>query len=79
MNAPGQDTEPERHALAIGVWENEGGAPASGTPDGTMAALCRSGVADSLLSLNKHPPPRRKDCSELPSHASMPIKAACQP
>ena len=28
MNAPGTDTEPERHALAIGVWKNEGGAPA---------------------------------------------------
>ncbi len=33
MNAPGTDTEPGRHALAIGVWENEGGAPAPDTLD----------------------------------------------
>jgi hypothetical protein len=33
MNAPGTDIEPGRHALAIGVWENEGGAPAPDTLD----------------------------------------------
>lgn len=33
MNAPGTDTELGRHALAIGVWENEGGAPAPDTLD----------------------------------------------
>jgi hypothetical protein len=33
MNARGTDTEPGRHALAIGVWENEGGAPASDSLD----------------------------------------------
>lgn len=33
MNAPATDTEPGRHTLAIGVWENEGGAPAPDTRD----------------------------------------------
>lgn len=29
MNTPCKDTESGRYALAVGVWENEGGAPAS--------------------------------------------------
>jgi hypothetical protein len=33
MNAEGNETELDRHALAISVWENEGGARASDTPD----------------------------------------------
>jgi len=45
MNAPGTDTEPGRHALAIGVWENEGGAPALDRLDPeyrkALVALCR--------------------------------------
>jgi|SRR5208337_5621650 len=33
MNADSNETELERRALAISVWENEGGAPPSDTPD----------------------------------------------
>ena len=33
MNADGNETELDRRALAISVWENEGGAQASNTPD----------------------------------------------
>jgi hypothetical protein len=34
MSAHGNETELARPELAIGVWENEGGAPAPDTPDG---------------------------------------------
>ena len=34
MNTDSNETEPDRRALAISVWENEGGARASDTPDG---------------------------------------------
>jgi hypothetical protein len=34
MNADSNETEPDRRALAISVWENEGGARAPDTPDG---------------------------------------------
>ena len=34
MNADSNETEPDRRALAISVWENEGGVRAPGTPDG---------------------------------------------
>ena len=34
MNTDGSETECERYALAISVWENEGGAQASSPPDG---------------------------------------------
>lgn len=33
MNARSKETELARRAHAIGVWENEGGAPAPDTPD----------------------------------------------
>jgi hypothetical protein len=33
MNAHSDDTELRRHALAIGIWENDGGAPAPDTTD----------------------------------------------
>ena len=33
MNAHSNETELGRRAYAIGVWENEGGAPAPDTPD----------------------------------------------
>jgi hypothetical protein len=33
MNAPTHETEFKRHALAIGVWENEGGAPIRDSAD----------------------------------------------
>ena len=33
MNADGNETELDRRALAISVWENEGGARASDRPD----------------------------------------------
>jgi hypothetical protein len=34
MNADGNEAELDRNALSISVWENEGGARASGAPDG---------------------------------------------
>ncbi len=34
MNADSNETELDRRALAISVWENEGGARAPDTPDG---------------------------------------------
>ena len=34
MDADRNETEPDRRALAISVWENEGGARAPDTPDG---------------------------------------------
>jgi hypothetical protein len=34
MNTDSNETEPDRRALAISVWENEGGARAPDTPDG---------------------------------------------
>ena len=34
MNTDSHETEPDRRALAISVWENEGGARAPDTPDG---------------------------------------------
>jgi hypothetical protein len=34
MNADSNDTEPDRRALAISVWENKGGARAPETLDG---------------------------------------------
>lgn len=46
MNAPATDTEPGRHTPAIGVWENEGGAPAPDTrdhQDGWEIVVHRSG------------------------------------
>ena len=33
MNARTDETEPDRHALAVAVWENEGGAPAQDSMD----------------------------------------------
>jgi hypothetical protein len=33
MNARIDETEPDRHVLAIAVWENEGGAPAQDSMD----------------------------------------------
>ena len=34
MNADSNETEPDRRAIAISVWENEGGARAPDAPDG---------------------------------------------
>ena len=34
MNADSNETEPDPRALAISVWENEGGARAPDAPDG---------------------------------------------
>ena len=34
MNADSDEAEFDRRALAIGVWESEGGAPAADSPDG---------------------------------------------
>lgn len=51
-------------------------APVSG---GTMTAFCRSGVTDSLLTLNQHHVQPRKERSELSSPAPMPLEVACQP
>ena len=34
MNGDSNETELDRRALAISVWENEGGVRAPGTPDG---------------------------------------------
>jgi len=67
MNAPGTDTEPERHALAIGVWKNEGGAPAFDSldhQDGWKSEADRSrtlhpvfpGVEIASPHDNGHPP-----------------------
>ena len=48
MNADSNETELERRALAIAVWENEGGARASDTPDDQFGRRVRAATTIAL-------------------------------
>jgi hypothetical protein len=57
MKTHSDDTELRQHALAIGIWENEGGAPAPDTLDhqyGRRIEMDRSGIVYHVFTGVQH-------------------------